>query len=370
MKIAFITNTFYPELNGVVISILNSSDKLSKKGHKIKIFTRKHKEKPNLHKNIEINEYISTGLLTKYPNFRIELPSLKFLRDLKDFDPDIIHVHTPTPFAFESLYFAKKNNKPIIGTYHTIAPDFLKHSRVRFLDKLNFMKKLMWFYTNLFYNRCNLVTTPSEAMKKELIKNKVKNKIIALSNGIDLKLFKKTRFNKIPKILCVGRISYEKNIDVLVEAFKKLYKKGINSKLIIAGSGPDEKRIKRICRGYNVEFFGPMDRKYLANLYSSCDIFATASTVETEGLVILEAMASGLPIVGVNRLAIPLIVEENKNGFIVEPFNSDEMSLKLEKLCNDINLRKKFGKESLKMVKKYSLDGVIKRLENIYSSLK
>ncbi|GAG29562.1 unnamed protein product, partial [marine sediment metagenome] len=120
----------------------------------------------------------------------------------------------------------------------------------------------------------------------------------------------------------------------------------------------------------NVKFLGVVMGKNLVNLYQTSDIFITASTVETEGLVILEAMACGLPIIGVNALAVPTIVKHNKNGFVATPHDEKELADFSVKLLENKNLRNKFGKESLKIVKKYSLDNIINELERIYQHLK
>lgn len=378
MKIVYFTDTFLPNINGVVTSILNSSRILAKKGHEIYIFTTKPKRKnfemPILEKNIKIYYFPQLKLLN-YPDFQLTFPRLiKMYHQLVKINPDVIHIHIPSPFGYSALILSKKLKKPVIGTYHTFLPDFLKYFPIPGFEKLKIAKKLTWAYTRKFYNKCDVVTTPSIAMKKELENNGVKKTVMFLSNGVDLKKFHPIKNEKNGKtFLHVGRISYEKNIDILIKAFNLLIKKEHSYRLLIAGKGPAQENLEKLVNDLgiqdNVKFLGPIKYDNLPELYSSSDVFVTASTVETEGLVILEAMASGLPIIGVNKLAVPYVVKDKKNGFVIKPFDEHEFYLAMEKLIKDSSLRKKFGEESLKLVNEYSLVETTKKLEKIYESL-
>lgn len=376
MKIAVFTDSFLPNINGVVTSVVNSSKEMAKKGHKILIFTVKPKKCPKIDfgKNIYIVRFSPLNII-KYPDFSLAAPNyLKCLRILKRFRPDIIHIHMPSPLGWCALMASKSLDIPVIGTYHTLLPDFLEHTSLpKRITKSKTSRKLTWKYTNNFYNRCDVVTTPSAVMRKVLIKYGIKKPVIFISNGVNLARFHPINSRKDGKtILHVGRISYEKNIDVLIKSFRILLKKKPDAKLLIAGKGPDMNNLKKITGkllNKSIMFLGQIEHNKLAGLYSSADIFATASTVETEGLVILEAMACGQPIIGVNKLAIPYIVKHEKNGFIAHPYNEKEIADYMLKLLKDKNLRKKFGKESLRIVKDFSLDNIINKLEGIYKKL-
>ena len=376
MKIALFTDTFIPNINGIVTSILNSSKILAKKGHKLYIFTSEPKDKnfkkPNLGKNIFVFYYPITNII-KYPDFQLAVanPS-NILSKIKMIQPDIIHIHTPSILGWEALIVAKMYKIPVVGTYHTLLPDFLKYLPMN-VNKSDFAKQFTWGYTRNFYNMCDLVTTPSIAMKKELKKNGIK-KVTFLSNGVDIEKFKKIKSKKNGNvILHVGRIGYEKNIDIILKAFHELFKTNKKVRLVIAGKGPALESLvslsKQLGMSKNVEFLGAIDHDKLPRLYSSADVFVTASTVETEGLVILEAMASGLPIVGVNKLAIPYIVKNGRNGFLVKVGDYQKISESINKLLKNEKLRVNFGRESQKLVKDFSLGNIIKKLEKIYCSL-
>jgi len=372
MKIAVFTDTFVPQVNGVVTSILNSTSNLAKKGNNIIIFSPKIGKKLKLHKNIEIVELRSFNLLKKYKEMEVRIPTfLKVLNKVKEFNPDIIHINTPLGIGDEGFLCAKILKKPIVGTYHTLLPDFLRHVNLAGLEKREFMKNMTWRYSNFIYNRCNIVTAPSKIIKKKLRKNGLKTKVEVISNGVDLNRFYKKKMKKDGiTILHIGRMSYEKNVDVVLQAMKLVseYKK---VKFMIVGGGPDLKRLKDYSKkiNLNVKFIGNVDNEKLVDYYNKADIFVTASTIETEGIVLLEAMACGLPIVGVDKLAIPEVVRDGENGFIAKVNNPEDIARCLTKLVKNPDLIKRLSNNSLKIVKKYSLENSINKLERIYNSL-
>jgi len=379
MKIAVFTDTFIPNINGIVTSVLNSSKAMAAKGHKVFIFTVKPKNKMHeirlLDNKIPVFYYPRLKIIN-YPDFQLAVPRIvDMIVKIKKIKPDIIHIHTPSFLGWSALMIAQIFKIPTIGTYHTFLPDFIEYIPLPRINKSKVMKRLTWSYTRRFYNKCSIVTTPSIAMKQELENHGIKRKVLFISNGVDTKRFHPIKTKKTGKtILHVGRIGYEKNIHVLLRAFSELLKKEKKARLVIAGKGPDLEKLKIFARQLrierNVEFLGPVPYDKLPKLYSSADIFATASTIETEGLVILEAMACSLPIIGVNKLAVPYVVKHNENGFIAQPGNYKEIARYMDILLKDRRLREKFGKESLRFVKKFSLKDIINQLEDIYQRLK
>ena len=378
MKIIYFTDTFIPQINGVVTSIVNFSRELASRGHTIYIFSaRNGKEKKlNLGKNITVKYFHASKLLINYPDLSTAYPNtLKTIREIRKIKPDIIHTHTPSPQAWVALALAKRFHIPIVSTYHTLLPDFIKHTRLKFFKTTNAAKHLAWEYTRWYYNKLDAVVTPSQAMKRELAKHGIKGPIHAISNGINLKMFYQAKKkHKGIKLLHLGRISYEKNIDQILESFKICLDKNLKLKLTIVGGGPDLSKLKALARklkiNKEVDFTGPIDHKKLRGIYNSHDIFVTASTIETEGLVILEAMACGLPVIGVKKLAVPDIVIHDKNGYVVGPGKVKKFADSIEEMVKNKKNRKKFGLYSQKESQKYSLDNSIDKIEKVYFRLK
>lgn len=398
LKIAYFSDSFYPQINGVVTSILNSSRKLAEIGHKIHIFTIRDKtgaKKIKLHKNIEITYYRSIDAF-KYPGFELVIPkTINCLREIRKFGPDIIHIHAPTLLGWEGVICGKLFNIPTVATYHTLIPDFLKHSPIPKIGEYEIAKKMAWKYTNNFHEKCNVTVTPSEAMKRELIKNGLDMPIEVVSNGVNLELFyQRERTNKKFRILHVGRISYEKNIDVVVKAVVE-FNENLNKFSVcrnlsknfqqakktnrrdfefwVVGSGPDLDKIKELVKTLGISEFtkvtGPISNSELPDIYSNSDIFITASTIETEGIVLLEAMACGLPIIGVNARAIPDLIKNSVNGFVVKIGDYKAMSVKLLELYENRNLVKIIKLNNIQEAKKYDVDKCIFKIIEIYKQL-
>ena len=426
MNIAVFTDTYYPKIDGIVSSIINSTNELANKGHKIIIFAPKYQkaETIKLHPNIEVYRSFSFSSLS-YAEVKISVPNIvKIMKKIKQFKPDIIHIHTPFIIGLLGIFCSKAYEVPSIGTYHTILSEqltYLSLKRLTKLDKLiekiklrrakikshkknyfssrfkkfskkeavkkiidlitfkaikkkQFNKTIMWKISCNFYNKCNLVTIPSRYISKELIKYGVTKPIKALSNGVDIKTFSpKENYNigRVFHITHVGRVSFEKNIDVVIKSFDLLLKEKKNVLLKIVGDGPAIDSLKNLAKSLNISekinFTGYRSGKGLVDEYHSSDIFVTASTMETQGLTILEAMSCGLPVVGVNKYAIPDLVKHGANGYLAKPFNEKEIKQYLISLIDNPSLLKKFGKKSEEIAKEHDLKKVVGELEGLYN---
>jgi len=379
MRIAFFSDTFYPQINGVVTSITNSSKFLASEGHEMILFVPKSKACIKIAKNVQIEQIHSVGLPT-YKDYRIAMPqTIKCLRKIHQFKPDIIHIHSPFPIGMLGVMCSKTFGIPLIGTYHTLFPEFLKYLPIPLLRENRLAKGMTWRYTNFVYNKCEIITTPSNAMKKELITHGIRRPIRVISNGVNMAAFHKLASNKARKktfnlknryLLHFGRLSYEKNIEIVLKSFRLLLQKYPNYDLVIAGKGPCLANLKKEAKSLgihkNVRFTGFVSDDRLIELISRADAFATASTIETQGLATLEAMACGLPVIGVDSRATPELIQNGKNGFLVKPGDYRTMGICLAKLASNPKLRTKMSGASLKMAKKHSLEKVISELEGIY----
>jgi 1,2-diacylglycerol 3-alpha-glucosyltransferase len=387
MNIAIFTDAFYPQIGGITTALINHIKSFVDRGHKIIVFAPKYKE---LNKEIKIkntkiirNSSISSLL---YKEQKISFPNIiKIINILKEFEIDIIHIQSPGPIGIVGCLSAKIMKKPLIGTYHTLASEFAvyfsfkSNMNIQKLKKKNnkykIRKNLIWSLTINFYNMCDLVTVPSLSMINELKKHKIKCPVKYISNGLNLVNFKpkKTYETGQVKIAHVGRLGYEKNVDVIIKSLSYVIKKYPYLILTIVGDGPAkkdlEKLVKKLNMEKNIKFTGYKNRINLPEIYSSHDIFVTASTMETQGLVILEAMASGLPIIGVKKYAIPDIVIHNKNGFLAEPGNSKKISEYIIKLIEDKKLQERFGKKSLEISREHDLSKIIIEMEKTYKNL-
>ncbi len=369
MKIAFFTDSYWPQIDGVVISIDNYARELQKKGHEIMIFAPKPKEKTKTEFPVF---WIPSFSLPTYKEYRISsFFSLEAEKKIKEFNPDIIHMHTPFSVGWIGLNLAKKFRKKSVGTYHTYLPDFMMYLPLPLIKKTDLVKKGIWFYSRLFYNKCDLVTTPTKKTLEELESHKIKKGIV-LPNGIDFKLFNSFKCSKNlkkKKLVYFGRLSFEKNIKVLIEILSLLE----NAELTIIGSGPAEKKLKETVKEKKltekVFFTGALIGKKLAEKVSKSNVFVSAATMETQGLTLIEAMSTGMPCIGADKMAIPETIKEEFNGFLFEPFNAKQAAEKINKLFSNKKLYEKLSVNAVKTAGKKSREKMALKLEKLYFKL-
>ena len=393
MRIAYFTDTFLPRVDGVTFTILGHSQILSSRGYKIRIYAPSYSKRAKTEsiKNIIIERHPSIPLPT-YKDAHITFPkTLSMYKSLKNFNPDVIHFHTPGTVGLLGILLAKVLKKPLIGTYHTFFSETLMYASPKELLKLlniklpdfhaskkegenSFAKEFTSRVVNKIYNQSDLIIAPSLPVKEILKKQGIKKNIEVLPSGIDTTTFFPNRNKKKEKIILhVGRIGYEKNIDVVIKVFKRVLKEIPDAKLIIAGDGPALPDLRKLSSEIkitqNIEFMGMLDRKNLPQLYRNASVFITASTMETLGLVVLEAMASGLPIVAVDKYALSWLIKHSENGFLVKPFDETTMSKYLVEILKNKILCKNMGIKSRKLAITYDVKKVVVKIEKIYKDL-
>jgi 1,2-diacylglycerol 3-alpha-glucosyltransferase len=426
MRIAIFTDTYLPDVNGVAHSIDRFSKLLADDGHQVVIFTtknRRHRDKK--YPNLEIRRYTSVTFPT-YKDIRIALPFvLRVVADLREFNPDVVHIQTPMGIGWMAIWATKILKLKNVQTYHTYIPDFLLYLKPKslfgFKKMVNFVassrlmrllleedvetgetngklkqylqerlddavekansektgertEKFAWEYTKAIYNRGNLVLTPSKVLRDALVKHGVKSPVNVLSNGIEYGDFdKKTDYSVGYKIIHVGRLGYEKHLEIPIRALKIAIEKNPKITLDVIGDGPARKSWEQLSKqlgiNKNVKFLGFVKREELFKKYSQYDAFITGSTIETQGIVLLEAMAAGLPVIAVKELAVPEIVIDGKNGYLSKPFKEKEMANNILKLFEDENRIKKFGQYSLKIAESHEIHKCKDKLLEYYKSL-
>lgn len=387
MRIAIFTDAYLPYISGVTSAVDNQTKGLAKQGHKIIIFCPKYEKVGKIkppHKNITVKNLPFSLSFPAYQGLQTAIPSgIKSIKSLRKFNPDIIHAHTEGGAGWDGILCSRTLDIPAVSTSHTFLahPKYLKNSK---LGSFKMARKFTWNYCLLFHNRTELVVCPSKAMAQELKKNGLETKTKVISNGIDLKEFESKPIKRIVKkylfnrdqvnIVYVGRTSVEKSLDVVIKAVNKINNN--NFKLTIIGHGPDFEKLNKLVEKLNLEnkinFAGRIPHQTLisSGLLKAADIFVTASKTENQPLSIMEAMASGLPIVGVKALGIPELVKHQQNGFLAEPDNVKEISSALEKLIINSQLREKMSQKSLQMIKRHSLDNIAEQLIKAYNSVR
>ncbi|EQA37033.1 glycosyltransferase, group 1 family protein [Leptospira inadai serovar Lyme str. 10] len=405
MKILYFSDTFLPKVDGVAISMRNFAELLAERGHEFLICCPKYGDGDfdRMGDRIRIERFRS-GYLPSYPDIKVVLPSpAKIKRIIKEFQPDLVHIHTPGLLGLYGINATERYGIPSIGTYHTLMSEqdmYLSLYRLLKLDKLfmkvgklnkrlrikdlikfekfdrfNIRKKIILKITNNLYDRCDLIISPSHLIKKQLEEFGIKKPVAVISNGLDLSEFKgqPKKLEGSPKLLHVGRISYEKNCDVIINSFKLIKDSLPDASLTIVGDGPALASLKLQSEKLGIEksvfFKGFIDRKDLPKEYPNYDLFLTASTMETQGLVILESIACGLPAVGVDSFAIPELIHNAKNGYIAKPFDVKDIAEKSVKILKDPELFAAFSIESIRIAQSHEIKACVDRMEDVYKAV-
>jgi len=381
MKIAFFTNCYKPLINGVVSSIVSLKDAYEKKGHQTYIFAPKMEGYQDREKNVFRYHSVNLTKKVKYP---IAIPlSLKATRVINDFRPDVIHLHHPFVLSMPAIMYAAKLKIPKILTIHTQYERYAYYvSPIPRIITNEAIRRIIFHLAN----KVDVITTPSQSMKDFISRYGVKKKIVVIPNAIDLSLFQEKKDDYAEKLksqiglqendvvlLYVGRISFEKNIDKIIKAMEILRQKNIvNVKLLLVGDGNATKKTHEMVHSLKlkemVKFIGMVDNEIVKYYYSLSDVFVFASTSETFGMVIIEAFASGVPVLAVKAPGVVDIVSDGLDGILVEE-DVVQFAEHLEMLVKDKDLRFKLSQGALNTAKKYSVDNVSDQMLALYQSL-
>ncbi len=386
MRIVYFTDILLT-INGISSSIISLSRAMKKRGHEMFIFAPKpDRSKNNLDfSDLNVDFFPSFGSSFN-PDLRISAPmSPKLIDTVKSFNPDIIHFHVPFLAGSNALLLSKILKKPVVGTFHSyfMEPEYLKRTGVHNGSKM--LTNFLWTYVVFFYNQCDVIVAPAPLVKKDLIKHGVKKPVYIISNLVDETKFKvvdKITLNKLRSnyslsqkvVLYVGRLSHEKNIDILIKSFARVLNKIPDANLLLIGDGDVRKQLVMLCKKLQIQkkviFTGAIkqDRLLSKGYLQLGSLFATASTSEAQPVSLIEAMYFGLPIVGVAKRGVLDVVKGV--GLLSQPNNITELSKNTQRVLTDNKLRHKLSKNSKKIfLNKHSTKNIVSQFENLYESL-
>jgi glycosyltransferase involved in cell wall biosynthesis len=374
-----VTDQYIPMIGGVTVVTQGLATELANRGHQVSLaapgITARNSH--SIDHKVEIY-YFSSFRWPIYEGMRIPyLPFLSFRKLLKNFEPDIIHIHSLVVLGNIAKIEAHRLDIPVIMTNHYLPVNLTRSLKVDTQIGKPF-KAIFYSYLVQLCNRCEYVTAPTKTAINLLYEHGLKAPAQAISNGIDLKRFSPgqpdeqvRRRLKLPPdrplILSVNRLSREKRIDVLIDAAAKLKQ---NAHVVIASIGPDEadlrNQVEQLHLNDKVTFLGFVDDAELTSLYRLADIFAIPSQAELQSLATMEAMACGLPVVAADAYALSELVHHNYCGFLFQRGNSDELAAYLDILVADRELRKQMGAHSLQMIARHDRSLIIHQWESLY----
>ncbi|MFA5954056.1 MAG: glycosyltransferase [Patescibacteria group bacterium] len=381
MRIALFSDTFFPQVNGVATVVATSARDLIKRGHEVCVVTNSSPNSMMVRSTKTKDGYqlitVPSVRFPLYPGERLAIPLGMTVYQMKKFRPQIIHAHTPFSVGLEALYLSRVFRVPLIGTHHTFHDHYLRHLRLDF----DWAKWLSWKYIVGFYNRCHYVLSQSKALAEALEEHGLMKPITILPNAVDASFFSPADVPRRvalrsslqlsgPVFVYVGRLSYEKNVAAVLEAVALAQKKLQRITLLVVGDGPERESLEALtkARGIadSVRFLGMKSSKEIVEILQVSDGFITASCSENMPMTILEAMAVGLPIVGVRALGVPELVKEKENGFLAEPGDTKALAAALVTLAEESELQERYGKSSRQLALQYDPEKLLLQLETIY----
>lgn len=351
MNIGIFTDTYLPQINGVVSSIVTLEEQLKKQGHNVYIFTISHPkandQKPYVYR-------IPSLPFVFLKDHRVGIIySQKLVNRVKKLKLDIILSQTEFSLGFLAKLISKKIDVPIVHTYHTMYEEYM-----HYISKgVEFSPELARKYSKMFCNSVDGVVAPTNKTKDLLLSYGVKKPIEVIPTGINFTPFSPSRYTKneveslkeqfnlpldSPTVLFVGRIAKEKSIDFVLEAFPAVVKRIPNAKFFIVGDGPETNHLREMVKELQLEdaviFAGLQPWATIGKFYQLGDVFVSASVSETQGLTFAEAMAAGLPVVAKHDESIEELVQDDYNG---KKFGTkEELSEALITLLEDEGYRK------------------------------
>lgn len=383
MKILIATDTYYPNVNGASYFTQRLAAMLTKRGHEVFVFApgASFKESVSTRDGVTIYGIRSIGVPI-YPNFRISplfFSRKAIKKHIQEIRPDVIHIQNHFMIGKGVALAAQELNIPIMGTNHFMPENLVHYFHLpKFAE--NWLKSFGWNQFAEIYRGLDAVSTPTKTAAHLIEKLGLGKKIIPVSCGIDLARFNpnnggaylKEKF-RIPDgrsiLLYVGRLDKEKRIELIIRALPQIIK-NVDAHLVIAGIGKLKNFLETLAQEIGVRdrvtFTGFVPDEDLPNIYRIADLFVIAGIAELQSIVTMEAMASGLPVMAVNAMALPELVQDGENGYLFTDGDSRMLAKQAVKILSDSDLRKRMTRKSLQIVQEHDINKSLDTYELIY----
>lgn len=380
MKILMISDVYFPRVNGVSTSIQTFRRELHALGHETRLiapaYPASFEDEPGI-------ERIASGFLPLDPeDRRMKSGAIRAVADrLSRKHFDIVHIQTPFVAHYRGLELARRFGVPAVETYHTFFEEYLFHY-VPFLPK-GWLRAAARRFSRTQGNSVAALVVPSSAMREVLRGYGVKTPMHVVPTGIPLADFgggDGGRFRArlgipaaTPLLLFVGRVAHEKNIGFLLRALELARRQVPELEMVIAGEGPAETSLRReaarLGLGGRAHFVGYLDRKgALLDCYAAADAFVFASRTETQGLVLLEAMAVGLPVVSTAVMGTRDIVGPCRGALVPED-DERAFAAAIVRLIGDPELREALSREARDYAREWRADALARRMADLYAEV-
>ncbi len=381
MNIAIVCVSVNLQNAGSLVSTWRFATNLAKRGHNVVLITTGKENSVKSMESVKVIRFKAWPTLGTEGTFRMLLyiSSKKLKNIFVEENIEIVHFMLPTPLCFFATKAAKELNLPLIGHSHTQPENLLIPVKLN----IHFLNSLFYRYLIWFYSRAKVIVCPTKFAEQKMIEHGLKTKTTVISNGVELDKFKKAvvpetfyRAFELEKkekhILFVGRIWPEKNIPTLIRALPLILESIPEAHLDIVGKKENhysslKRLVKKLGLEKKVTFLGKVSHEDLNNAYNACTVFCLPSYVELEGMVVLEAMACGKPIIVSNSPQSASQYYVNGNGFVFNANDSNDLAEKIMRVLSNKTLQKKMVAKSLSIVKGLTMEKSISKLEELYA---
>lgn len=368
MRIAMFTETFLPGTDGIVTRLCATLEHLEREGHEVLLFTPDGA--PDHYACAKIVGMPAMPFFL-YPEKRFSLPLPRIRKQLLEFRPDLIHVVNPAFLGLGGIYYAWRYHIPLVASYHTNVPAYARHYH------LNFLEPALWWYFRTLHNRATLNLCTSRATQAEIVKHGIE-RVGLWERGVDFTLYESASSTRTMReilapgatdsekiLLYVGRLASEKGIEKL----KPVLDEFPDVRLAIVGDGPHRSELEHVYAGTKTKFVGYLHGTELAEAYASADGFAFPSTTETLGLVLFEAIASGLPVIAADSPPTREVLENGQAGFIFDGAKPTSMIQAVRSMFWDEEKRKAVRQRGREIAITLDWAGPTKQLVSHYQAV-
>ncbi|MEM8505930.1 MAG: glycosyltransferase family 1 protein [Cyanobacteria bacterium P01_D01_bin.1] len=364
MRIAIFTETFLPKVDGIVTRLKHTVEYLQSFGNEVCVFCPEG----------GLTEYkgakvqgVSGFPLPLYPELKLALPRPSMREAIEAFNPDLIHVVNPAVLGLGGIYYSKSLDIPLVASYHTHLPKYLEHYN------LGMLEGVLWELLKAMQNQAAINLCTSTAMQQELTEHAIE-RVEVWQRGVDTELFRpelrseemRSRLTQghpdSPILIYIGRLSAEKEIDRIKPVLESIP----DARLALVGDGPYREELEQHFEGTATNFVGYLAGEELGAAYASADAFIFPSRTETLGLVLLEAMAAGCPVIAANAGGIPDIVTNGVNGFMFDPTDEQGAITATRKLLGMKAERELLRQNARVEAERWGWEGATRQLERFY----
>ena len=381
MRILMVSDVYFPRINGVSTSIQTFRETLTQQGHEVVLIVPEYTTTTNDETDIHRIASRSIPFDQEDRLMKKGLVEEKIKALHKEHDFDLIHIQTPFVAHYAANKVAKQLGIPCVETYHTYFEEYM-HNYIPLMPKW-ILKGGVRLFTRRQCNSVDALVVPSSAMKQVLEDYNVSSPMQIVPTGINVKLFDRGDGNSFrlkhnisaeqPVAVHIGRIGYEKNIDFLFHVHKQVVTKCPNAVFIVAGEGPALNHLRilanRLDLSENVRFVGYLDRETeLLDCYRAGNVFVFSSRTETQGLVLLEALALGVPVVSTAVLGTRDILWKEK-GALIAPEDVGQFADKVLSIMQDRQLQARLSDEGKAYAAEWSHEKITERMIDFYQGV-